>query len=318
MYCQTAAAIANEKKVKELKKRRKKKKLDVKKEYEDDCFRCGEGGELVMCDRYKCPKVYHLQCLNLTKPPSGKWACPWHHCDDCGKPATILCSECPNSYCSTHALGNIKEVAGCHICSDHPEFLEDLNKSLEDESVGLCENGIQTSLGLEPEFGKEKHCNSVAEINSSIKTSSATMNGEVERNCESAAENDCLINNKEAIKNEDVDDSAHDELIMQEVALQESQKAESCSENLSLGKKDRRRPKRARQPGLSRQGRRGASSAIYGTKAYYKAQISSSPSTQDLDDAVCKSPTVCAMQKSASIQDSDDNDSISDLVIDIP
>lgn len=54
------------------KKRKRKIKLDVKKEHEDECFRCGEGGELVMCDKAGCPKVYHLQCLKLTKPPHGK------------------------------------------------------------------------------------------------------------------------------------------------------------------------------------------------------------------------------------------------------
>lgn len=68
---QTAAATANEKKAKEAKKKRRKKKLDPRKEHEDDCYRCGEGGELVMCDKGNCPKVYHLQCLKLTKPPSG-------------------------------------------------------------------------------------------------------------------------------------------------------------------------------------------------------------------------------------------------------
>ena len=74
---QTAAAIANEKKAnekqsKEAKKKKKKKKQEHKiKEHEDDCFRCGWGGELVMCDRGNCPKVYHLQCLNLQRPPTG-------------------------------------------------------------------------------------------------------------------------------------------------------------------------------------------------------------------------------------------------------
>ena len=67
----TAAAVATEKKSKEAKKKKKKKKIEVKKEHEDDCFRCGEGGELVMCDHNSCPKVYHLQCLKLTKPPPG-------------------------------------------------------------------------------------------------------------------------------------------------------------------------------------------------------------------------------------------------------
>ena len=70
---QTQAAVAVEKKKKEKdgKKKKKRKHLEVKKEHEDECFRCGEGGELVMCDKPNCPKVYHLQCLNLAKPPHG-------------------------------------------------------------------------------------------------------------------------------------------------------------------------------------------------------------------------------------------------------
>ena len=58
------------------KKKEKKRKRRIKtqdKTYEDSCYRCGEGGELVLCDMLKCPKVYHLTCLNLTKPPHGKF-----------------------------------------------------------------------------------------------------------------------------------------------------------------------------------------------------------------------------------------------------
>ncbi|XP_005102412.1 histone-lysine N-methyltransferase NSD2 [Aplysia californica] len=134
----TAAAAANEKRAKEAKKRKRKKKLDPRKEHEDDCFRCGEGGELVMCDKGNCPKVYHLQCLKLTKPPSGKWLCPWHHCDDCGKLSTSRCSECPNSYCAVHTQGNIFMIEGTAICSDHTDLLEGVTQSLNECSM----NGI--------------------------------------------------------------------------------------------------------------------------------------------------------------------------------
>lgn len=72
---QSAAAATAERRVKDAKKRRKKKNKPEKKEHEDECYRCGEGGELVMCDRSSCPKAYHLQCLNLAKPPHGKLTC---------------------------------------------------------------------------------------------------------------------------------------------------------------------------------------------------------------------------------------------------
>lgn len=121
----TAAAAAQEKKVKEGKnkdkKKRKRRKPDLKKGHEDDCFRCGEGGELIMCDRNGCPKVYHLNCLKLSKPPHGKWDCPWHHCDECGKAATKKCALCPNSFCAAHEESNIREVQGFQICSDHED-----------------------------------------------------------------------------------------------------------------------------------------------------------------------------------------------------
>ncbi|XP_046335260.2 histone-lysine N-methyltransferase NSD2-like isoform X2 [Haliotis rufescens] len=121
----TAAAVANEKRSKEQqKKKRKRKKMEVKKEHEDECFRCGEGGELVMCDKPNCPKSYHLQCLNLAKPPHGKWLCPWHHCDICGKVARKVCSECPNSFCNGHIEDNIFNVEGALVCSDHGDILE--------------------------------------------------------------------------------------------------------------------------------------------------------------------------------------------------
>ena len=70
-HLQTAVALDPEKKMKERKKKRKKLKQNVVKEHEDECYRCGEGGELVMCDKSHCPKVYHLKCLKLAKLPTG-------------------------------------------------------------------------------------------------------------------------------------------------------------------------------------------------------------------------------------------------------
>ena len=52
-------------------KAKKKKKPAVKRKHDDDCFRCGEGGELMMCDKSSCTKSYHLSCLGIDKPPHG-------------------------------------------------------------------------------------------------------------------------------------------------------------------------------------------------------------------------------------------------------
>ncbi|MED6294269.1 hypothetical protein CHARACLAT_019420, partial [Characodon lateralis] len=50
---------------------RKKKKVVLTKEREDECFSCGDGGQMVSCKKPGCPKVYHADCLNLTKRPAG-------------------------------------------------------------------------------------------------------------------------------------------------------------------------------------------------------------------------------------------------------
>lgn len=88
--------------------------------HEDECYICGDGGELLMCDKGGCSKCYHKDCLGGDVTTRGKWICPWHFCDDCGKWANILCSECPNSYCKAHTSGQITELGnGIHVCCDH-------------------------------------------------------------------------------------------------------------------------------------------------------------------------------------------------------
>ncbi|XP_010086447.1 PREDICTED: histone-lysine N-methyltransferase NSD2 [Pterocles gutturalis] len=113
----------SEEKGKKTKKRtrRRRTKNEGKKESEDDCFRCGDGGQLVLCDRKSCTKAYHLSCLGLVKRPFGKWECPWHHCDVCGKPSVSFCHFCPNSFCKEHqdrtVLNSTRNGQLC--CSEH-------------------------------------------------------------------------------------------------------------------------------------------------------------------------------------------------------
>ncbi|KAJ1090786.1 hypothetical protein NDU88_003915 [Pleurodeles waltl] len=119
----TACASAAEEKAKNAKLKQKKRKIktELKQMHEDYCFRCGDGGELVMCDKKDCSKAYHLLCLNLTQPPYGKWDCPWHHCDICGGAAAFYCEFCPSSFCKDHEKGALttSSIEGRLCCSEH-------------------------------------------------------------------------------------------------------------------------------------------------------------------------------------------------------
>ncbi|XP_026536951.1 histone-lysine N-methyltransferase NSD3 [Notechis scutatus] len=141
----TACATANEEKAKNAKLKQKKRKIktEQKQMHEDNCFQCGDGGELVMCDKKDCPKAYHLLCLNLTQPPFGKWECPWHQCVICGNPAASFCEFCPHSYCKDHEKGALVSSAldGRLCCSEHnpkapvaPEYWGKIKRRLEQQN----------------------------------------------------------------------------------------------------------------------------------------------------------------------------------------
>ncbi|XP_060096163.1 histone-lysine N-methyltransferase, H3 lysine-36 specific isoform X7 [Heteronotia binoei] len=114
---------ATEEKSKRFKKRHGKRKsqAEIMKEREDECFSCGDGGQLVSCKRPGCPKVYHADCLNLTRRPAGKWECPWHQCDVCNKEAASFCEMCPKSFCKQHREGMlfISKLDGRLSCTEH-------------------------------------------------------------------------------------------------------------------------------------------------------------------------------------------------------
>ena len=51
---------------------KRKNKLELTKEREDECFYCGDSGQVISCKKPGCPKVYHADCLNLSKRPAGE------------------------------------------------------------------------------------------------------------------------------------------------------------------------------------------------------------------------------------------------------
>lgn len=57
---------------------------------------------------------------------SGKWLCPWHHCDlpKCGKRAKKLCTLCPNSFCNQHLDGKIFQLSDTRlVCFEHQDLI---------------------------------------------------------------------------------------------------------------------------------------------------------------------------------------------------
>uniref|UniRef100_A0A8C8A501 Histone-lysine N-methyltransferase, H3 lysine-36 specific n=1 Tax=Otus sunia TaxID=257818 RepID=A0A8C8A501_9STRI len=121
-----------EEKSKKLKRRpqmKRRSQAEVMKEREDECFSCGDGGQLVSCKKPGCPKVYHADCLNLTKRPAGKWECPWHQCDVCGKEAASFCEMCPRSFCKQHREGMlfISKLDGRLCCTEHDPSIDNIH-----------------------------------------------------------------------------------------------------------------------------------------------------------------------------------------------
>uniref|UniRef100_A0A8C6V1G1 Histone-lysine N-methyltransferase, H3 lysine-36 specific n=1 Tax=Neogobius melanostomus TaxID=47308 RepID=A0A8C6V1G1_9GOBI len=100
---------------------RRKSRAVLTKEREDECFSCGDGGQLVSCKKPGCPKVYHADCLQLTKRPAGRWECPRHQCDICGKEAKSYCEMCPSSFCDQHKEGLLfkSKLDGKLCCNEH-------------------------------------------------------------------------------------------------------------------------------------------------------------------------------------------------------
>ncbi|XP_076205811.1 histone-lysine N-methyltransferase, H3 lysine-36 specific isoform X2 [Aptenodytes patagonicus] len=148
-----------EEKSKKLKRRpqmKRRSQAEVMKEREDECFSCGDGGQLVSCKKPGCPKVYHADCLNLTKRPAGKWECPWHQCDMCGKEAASFCEMCPRSFCKQHREGMlfISKLDGRLCCTEHdpcgPNPLEPGEIREYVPPIGALANGEDTQPPEQP------------------------------------------------------------------------------------------------------------------------------------------------------------------------
>uniref|UniRef100_A0A8C2KXI0 Nuclear receptor binding SET domain protein 2 n=1 Tax=Cyprinus carpio TaxID=7962 RepID=A0A8C2KXI0_CYPCA len=133
------------------KKPKRRKSRNEGKKSEDECFRCGDGGELVLCDKKGCTKAYHLSCLDRTKRPFGRWDCPWHHCDVCGKNSDAFCQLCPNSFCKTHQEGALRShpLMGQLCCQEHEDsdICPQAETPLSNQNVRMLNLPVQSFNG---------------------------------------------------------------------------------------------------------------------------------------------------------------------------
>ncbi|KAG4153742.1 hypothetical protein ERO13_D03G011000v2 [Gossypium hirsutum] len=95
-----------------------------KKDEEDVCFICFDGGSLVLCDRHGCPKAYHPACIKRDEAffrSKAKWNCGWHICSTCQKSSYYMCYTCTYSLCKNCTKGadyvNVRGNKGfCGLC----------------------------------------------------------------------------------------------------------------------------------------------------------------------------------------------------------
>lgn len=78
-------------------------KKGMKKEDDDVCFICFDGGSLVLCDQGDCPKAYHPACIKRDEAffsGTTRWTCGWHICSKCqDSAARYMCYTCTYSLC---------------------------------------------------------------------------------------------------------------------------------------------------------------------------------------------------------------------------
>uniref|UniRef100_A0A453JDN4 Plus3 domain-containing protein n=1 Tax=Aegilops tauschii subsp. strangulata TaxID=200361 RepID=A0A453JDN4_AEGTS len=95
-------------------RRAEAKAAKKRKEEEEDevvCFICFDGGDLVVCDRRGCPKVYHPACIKRDESfftSRTKWNCGWHICSSCEKAGHYMCYTCTFSACKVCVKHDLK------------------------------------------------------------------------------------------------------------------------------------------------------------------------------------------------------------------
>ncbi|GLJ52561.1 hypothetical protein SUGI_1118510 [Cryptomeria japonica] len=80
--------------------------VDENDQNDDACGFCGDGGDLICCDR--CPSTFHQDCLTLKDVPEGNWYCSNCTCGICGEIGhdeekeivsdLLICDQCEHKY----------------------------------------------------------------------------------------------------------------------------------------------------------------------------------------------------------------------------
>ncbi|XP_076824009.1 uncharacterized protein LOC143470047 isoform X2 [Clavelina lepadiformis] len=207
------------------KNKRKRKRADSRlvPKHDDFCFRCRQTGTLVCCDVRACQRAFCLSCLRLTKPPFGKWECPWHHCDFCGRRAQSFCHFCPNSFCASHVnnqlIASVPNKYDC--CTDHnPHVAEyEMEEAIAAVVASMMHSWeenplsfpIQTSIESTDKNAKEETSSSKAEEPTEMKeeeTPSKRKRGRPKRNTDVTSTTECKIAKFKALSPPQVSESS--------------------------------------------------------------------------------------------------------------
>ncbi|XP_066312547.1 zinc finger CCCH domain-containing protein 44-like [Miscanthus floridulus] len=114
-----------------------------RKDEEEVCFICFDGGDLVICDRRGCPKAYHPSCVNRDDDffkSKGRWNCGWHICSNCQKPARHMCYTCTFSLCKAcmkdAKFSCVRENKGfCDTCMNTVMLIENREEAADPMEV---------------------------------------------------------------------------------------------------------------------------------------------------------------------------------------
>ncbi|XP_022183535.1 probable histone-lysine N-methyltransferase Mes-4 isoform X2 [Myzus persicae] len=129
----------------------------------NSCLICGKGHTELSCKNKKCPRVFHLSCINKTRIVKSGFICPSHFCSLCNKRKVVAkCKFCVESFCAVHAKGNIfKDPLGNGmLCTTHHPnkkclpivsnlVIPDLNAS---SKVNIINNNAERNDFVDPSF----------------------------------------------------------------------------------------------------------------------------------------------------------------------